>query len=99
MRLDRFLWFTRLTKTRVLAQELAATGRLRCDGRLIEKPAACVRVGNVLTFAHHGRVRTVRVEALPRRRGPPPEAQGCYTDLTAGTEPPPANVSQQAAAD
>ena len=96
MRLDRFLWFVRLARTRGVAQELVATGRLRCDGRLIDKPAACVRVGNVLTFAHHGRVRAVRVDALPPRRGPAPEAQACYTDLTA---PPAANVSQQAALD
>ena len=96
MRLDRFLWFTRLAKTRTVAQELAATGRLRCDGRLVEKAAAAIRVGNVLTFAAHGRVRTVRVESLPPRRGPAPEARACYTDLTVGHEAPPvANVSQQ----
>jgi ribosome-associated heat shock protein Hsp15 len=96
MRLDRFLWFTRLAKTRTVAQELAATGRLRCDGRLVEKAAAAIRVGNVLTFAAHGRVRTVRVDALPPRRGPAPEARACYTDLTIGSEAPPiANVSQQ----
>ncbi|MBB5713430.1 RNA-binding S4 domain-containing protein [Sphingomonas aerophila] len=96
MRLDRFLWFARLAKTRTVAQELAATGRLRCDGRLVEKAAAAIRVGNVLTFAAHGRVRTVRVDALPPRRGPAPEARACYTDLTVGTEAPQvANVSQQ----
>ena len=33
IRLDRFLWFARITKTRSLAQALAAQGRLRIDGR------------------------------------------------------------------
>jgi ribosome-associated heat shock protein Hsp15 len=105
MRLDRFLWFVRLAKTRSLAQQIAATGRLRCDGRLLDKPAASVRVGNVLTFAQGDRVRTLRVEALPHRRGPATEAQTCYTELTVSSgaggkeASAPANVSQQAPAD
>jgi ribosome-associated heat shock protein Hsp15 len=82
MRLDRFLWWARLAKTRSAAQAIAEGGRLRLDGRAVEKASVAVRVGNVLTYAAHGRVRVVRVEALPVRRGPAPEAQGCYTDLT-----------------
>jgi len=84
MRLDRFLWFVRLTKTRSVAQALAAAGRLRIDGRAIDRAHATVRVGNVLTFAHGNRVLVVRVEALPHRRGPAPEARACYQELTAG---------------
>ena len=91
MRLDLFLWYARLAKTRAVAQELAVAGRLRIDGRLIERAHCPVRVGNVLTFAQHGHVRALRVEALPVRRGPAPEAQGCYTDVTAG------NVAAQSA--
>ena len=33
MRLDKFLWFARLAKTRPLAQALAEGGHLRIDGR------------------------------------------------------------------
>ncbi len=84
MRLDRYLWFTRLAKTRDVAQDMAAQGRLRLDGRLIERAHAPVRVGNILTFAKAGAVRVVRVEALPKRRGPAPEAQLCYTELQIG---------------
>lgn len=83
MRLDRFLWFVRLAKTREAAQAIACEGRLRIDGRPIDRSAAPVRVGNILTFAHHGRVRVLRIEALPLRRGPAPEAQGCYQELVA----------------
>ncbi|MDB5677527.1 RNA-binding S4 domain-containing protein [Sphingomonas bacterium] len=94
IRLDRFLWFARITKTRSLAQALAAQGRLRIDGRPVNRPAAPVRVGNILTFATHaGDIRTIRVELLPIRRGPPGEAQACYQDLAV------ANVSQQDASD
>ena len=93
MRLDRFLWWARLAKTRSAAQAIATTGHLRIDGRPIERAHHDVKVGNVVTFYANNRVRIVRVEALPTRRGPAPEAQACYTDLS------PANVSQQAAAD
>ncbi len=81
MRLDRYLWWVRLAKTRSAAQGIAVDGRLRLDGRPIDRAHAGVRPGNVLTFALGGRIRVIRVEALPRRRGPAPEAQECYTDL------------------
>ena len=81
MRLDKLLWFLRLVKTRTLAQQLATEGRVRIDGRPVTSAHAEVRAGQVLCFAHHDRVRVLRVEALPARRGPAPEAQACYTDL------------------
>ena len=88
MRLDRFLWWVRLAKTRSAAQVIAADGRLRIDGRVVDRAHAAVRVGNVLTYAAHDRVRVVRVEALPRRRGPAPEAQACYVELATGSGDP-----------
>jgi len=84
MRLDKFLWFVRLAKTRSLAQQVASSGHLRIDGRAVDRAHAIVRVGNVLSFPLHGRVRLIRIEALPARRGPAPEAQACYTDLSPG---------------
>ena len=84
MRIDRFLWFVRLAKTRSDAQAIAEKGRLRIDGRAIDRAHCPVRIGNVLTFAANDRVRVIRVEALPTRRGPAPEAQACYQDLIAG---------------
>ena len=85
MRLDKFLWFARFAKTRSLAQELVEQGRFRIDGRAVDRTAAPVRIGNILTFvARPGEVRTIRVEILPIRRGPPSEAQACYQDLIVG---------------
>jgi ribosome-associated heat shock protein Hsp15 len=93
IRLDRFLWFARLVKTRTRAQELVTEGRMRLNGRVVERAAAAARVGNILTFALHDDVRILRIDALPNRRGPAPEARACYTDL--GTD----NVSQEGAID
>lgn len=84
MRLDLFLWYVRLAKTRVTAQAMACDGHFRIDGRAIDRAHAPVRVGSILTFAHHGNVRVLRVEALPLRRGPAPEAQACYQELLPG---------------
>ncbi|MBX3594783.1 MAG: RNA-binding S4 domain-containing protein [Sphingomonas sp.] len=84
MRLDRFLWFARLVKSRGDAQELVATATLRLDGRRIERSSAQVRVGSVIAFPLRGRVRVLRVEALPRRRGPPAEAAALYQELLPG---------------
>ena len=82
LRLDKFLWFARIVKTRALAQQLAEQGRLRLGGRVIDRAHAPVRVGDVLSFAVRGNVRVIRVEALPLRRGPPAEARALYTDLS-----------------
>ena len=92
MRLDRFLWFVRIAKTRQRAQEIACDGRMRIDGRAVDRSAAPVRIGNILTFALGDRVRVLRVEALPTRRGPASEARTHYEEIAA-------NVSQQAASD
>ncbi len=93
MRLDRFLWWARLVKTRSAAQAIAATGMLRIDGRRVDRAHVAVRPGNILVFYANNRVRNVRVASLPTRRGPSPEAQACYQELGAD------NVSQQGAGD
>ena len=84
LRLDKFLWFARIVKTRGLAQTLAEGGRVRLSGRRIERAAAPVRVGDVLSLAVHGKVRVIRVETLPVRRGSPAEARALYSELTSG---------------
>ena len=82
LRLDKFLWFARIVKTRSAAQTLAEDGRIRIDGRVIDRAHAPVRVGDVLSFAHRGQVRVLRIESLPGRRGPPAEARALYSELT-----------------
>ena len=99
MRLDRFLWFARIAKTRSAAQAIAEKGTLRIDGRRIERSAAPVRIGSVLAFPLYGKVRALRIEALPARRGPPAEALACYQNLITEPESSPENVSQDAPID
>lgn len=84
LRLDKFLWFARIVKTRALAQQLAEGGRIRIGGRVVDRAHVPVRVGDVLSFAQRGAVRVLRVEALPARRGPAAEARALYTEIAEG---------------
>jgi len=86
LRLDKFLWFARIMKTRALAQDKAEKGRIRLNGRVIDRAHAPVRVGDMLSFAQRGSVRVLRVEALPARRGPPAEARALYSEVTENGE-------------
>jgi ribosome-associated heat shock protein Hsp15 len=81
LRIDKFLWFARIAKTRAAARALAENGRIRIGGRRVERGHVPVRVGDVLVFALRGGVRVLRIEALPTRRGPPAEARALYADL------------------
>lgn len=87
LRLDKFLWFARIVKTRGQAQSMAEEGRIRLSGRVIDRAHAPVRVGDVLSFAQRGAVRVLRIEALPARRGPPAEARALYAELSADAPP------------
>ena len=97
MRLDRYLFFIRLVKSRTLAQGLIEAGHVRIDGKRVAKTSEEVRVGSVIALPLHGHVRILRVLALPARRGPANEARTCYEELGEATDS--ANVSQQGSAD
>jgi len=57
-------------------------GDVRVNGNRVEKRATNVGAGDVLTFAQGDVVRVIRIEALGIRRGPAPEAQALYSDLS-----------------
>ena len=87
MRIDKFLWFARLTKTRAAAAALAEGGHIRVSGRRIDRAHARVAVGDVMTLMLHDQVHVLRIEAMPRRRGPSAEARGHYTDMAVDGAP------------
>jgi ribosome-associated heat shock protein Hsp15 len=89
MRIDRYLHCIRLVKSRTLAQGLIDEGRVRIDGRRVEKSSETVRVGSVIAFPLRDEVRVLKVLGLPERRGPAPEARTHYQELGVdGTNPP-----------
>ena len=92
MRIDRFLFFVRLVKSRTLAQHVIDEGHVRIDGRRVEKSSEEVRAGCIVALPLHGQVQILRVLALPARRGPASEARACYEELTEAS-PRPSEVS------
>lgn len=96
MRADKWLWHARFFKTRGLATKLITGGHLRVNSEKQAKAAYQIGPGDVLTFAQGPHVRVVKIVALSTRRGPAPEAQALYDDLSpppARNEIPPAEAS------
>jgi ribosome-associated heat shock protein Hsp15 len=85
-RLDKWLWFARVTKSRTLAASAVSEGKIKVNRIRAEKPSQLVKVGDVITSRVHRNIRVLRVVALGERRGPASEAAKLYEDLT----PPPA---------
>jgi ribosome-associated heat shock protein Hsp15 len=85
VRIDLFLHRVRLAKSRTQAQGLIGQGTTRIDGKRADKPSDSVRVGSVIVLALRGRVRVIRVLALPARRGPASEARAAYEEIDGET--------------
>lgn len=87
-RLDKWLWFARVVKTRSLAAKLVDAGHVRINAVRTDQPSKQVRAGDVLTIALERTVRILKVRAAGVRRGPFAEAQALYEDLTPAPAPP-----------
>ncbi len=82
IRLDKWLWHARFFKSRSIAARVVTGGKVRVDSQPVSKPARAVGPGNVLTFVQADDTKVVRILACGARRGPAPEAQALYDDLT-----------------
>ncbi|MFC0340213.1 RNA-binding S4 domain-containing protein [Paracoccus niistensis] len=83
IRLDRWLCHARVFRTRTVAAERIAAGGVRINGAPCRKPGHEVKVGDVVTAAAPGGVRSLRVLSPGERRGPASEARALYEDLDA----------------
>jgi ribosome-associated heat shock protein Hsp15 len=83
LRIDRWLWCTRLFKSRTIAAEAVAGGKVHINGRRV-KPAHAVRAGDRLTITRAGFEFECEVLKLPERRGSAPLAQACYAETEQG---------------
>ena len=89
-RIDKWLFFARLAKSRSVAQKLALSGAVRVNREKIASAARIVRAGDVLTLATARQVRVLKIVGSGLRRGPSSEARLLYEDLGA---PPPEAAS------
>jgi ribosome-associated heat shock protein Hsp15 len=82
-RLDQWLWFARLVKSRSLAGRLCAQGAVGVNQAAVRKPNHSLRIGDVVIVPQGPFRRTVRVLALGTRRGPAIEARQLYAESAA----------------
>lgn len=81
-RLDKWLWFARLAKTRTQAAALVIDGRIRVNRERQDKPGTLIKVGDVVTATVHRTVRVLKVAGFIERRGPAAEASLIFEELT-----------------
>lgn len=94
-RIDKWLVYARVVKSRSLAAALVGAGHVRVNRDKINDPARTVKPGDVLTIALDRRVLVWRVLALAGRRGPAEEARTLYEDLGASGEAPDASADDR----
>jgi ribosome-associated heat shock protein Hsp15 len=89
-RLDKWLWFARVVRSRTLAAQMVGGGKVRVNRMRVLKPSHLLRRGDILTIAVRGEVRVLQVLAVGERRGSPQEAQLLYRPVggTGATDPP-----------
>ncbi len=79
VRLDKWLWAARFYKTRSLAAEEIAKGRVEVNGQAA-KASREVREGDLIAIRAPQQPRTVQVKGLSGVRGPAPVAQALYEE-------------------
>lgn len=79
MRIDKWLWAARFFKTRSLATEAVAGGRVHVEGARA-KPARDVRVGETVSVTVGETTTVVVVRALADKRGPASRAALLYDE-------------------
>lgn len=82
IRLDKWLWFARVVKTRTLASKIIRAGKIRINKEKFSSPSKSVALGDVLTITLERRILVLEIVAFGKKRGPFSEASKLYHDLT-----------------
>lgn len=88
-RIDKWLFFARLAKSRTLAQEWIEGGHVSVNGEKVRRSSAEVKVGDRLEVLAERRTYIVVVRGPGTRRGPYEEARLLYDDES----PPPERLT------
>ena len=82
VRLDKWLWFARVVKTRTLAQKLIRSGKVRANKVKLTNPANPVGADDVLTITLERQIKILKIVDCGVRRGPFAQASKLYEDLS-----------------
>ena len=82
IRLDIYLYYIRIFKSRSIATKFVSTNRLRISGQVTQKPHKMISIGDVLTISINDNIKILKVLDIPNRRGPYSESLHFYEDIT-----------------
>ena len=82
LRLDIYLYYIRIFKSRSLATKYILSNRLRISGQVTQKPHKMISIGDVLSMTIRGDVKILKILDIPNRRGPYSESLNFYEDIT-----------------
>lgn len=85
IRIDKWLWAARFYKTRSLASEEIARGRVEVNGQEV-KPAREVKLGDRVALRRESVTLTVLVRGISGTRRPAPVAQLLYEETAESRE-------------
>ena len=81
IRIDKWLWSVRMYKTRTLATEACAAGKIKIDGEAV-KASYLLKIGQLINMKRQGEKWTLKSVKLIEKRVSAPLAVVCYEDLT-----------------
>ena len=82
LRLDIYLYYIRIFKSRSLATKYISSNSLRISGQVTQKPHKLISIGDVLSMTIRDNVKILKVLDIPKRRGPYSESLNFYEDIT-----------------
>ena len=82
IRLDIYLYYIRIFKSRSIATKFVSINRLRISGQVTQKPHKMISIGDVLTMTINHNIKILKVLDIPNRRGPYSESINFYEDIT-----------------
>jgi len=82
IRLDLFLFYIRIFKSRNLASKFINSNRLRVFDQVTQKPHKLISIRDILTFTIHDRIKVLEVIDIPMRRGSYADSLNYYNDIS-----------------
>ena len=82
IRLDLFLFYIRIFKSRNLASKFINSNRLRVSNMVTQKPHKLISKNDVITFSINNRIKIIEVTDIPDRRGSYVESLNYYKDIS-----------------
>ena len=82
IRLDLFLFYIRIFKSRNLASKFISSNRLRVSDMVTQKPHKLISISDVITFSINNMIKVIEVTDIPVRRGSYVESLNYYKDIS-----------------